>query len=739
MGAQAVRLSNVDIDNALENKDFEVLFQPLFDLGNGALARMESFVRWRHPSLGVLPPGAFISFFENQGRMGELTCYVLEESLNHYLDWRGPYPPGFSINLALADLHDEAFAPHLVKVLRDHDFPADLVTLECPMPPVDADAGALAEAFDRLGKTGARLAIEVRGRANDFLKTIDPFPFDEIKTGGSSILRFARTVRGPGLSAISDLLEIAKNANAVTTAVGVEDQSSLAALRSLGFSAAQGNHLAKVGAISEFRPSHVNDVRELLELNSLTGEELGALFRTAAPTPTPAGAASDDANDLQADEASDDEQDRDDREAQGSGDPAPDETTVEPAEAAAAPEEAPDKAEAANAAEDARKAAVRERALKKAKAIALAKRAKARDARKAAAIKRAKAKAALQEDQDGSAAPCEAAGEASDSFPDSSDPRDLQNRIQREFSGAALDIQDDAQTEQDPHDHDASEENDPVQADLLDENLTEPAACEAADDGADQTDYDDTVASGVAGEDDEELSVEFDDEGDEEDALTSPPGPEDDDQHLSEETPAPQSQPAQPAGSDNAPRTTDAASPPAPLDGLKMPVSTARALFRPGISVPSRPRQGGLLDIHAGTPASPQGSTPDETPENTPYGAHGGDPSDDADPYADELPSAAKAKSQSIPEKIGAASLSDLKAAPKPEEPQPVMKIDENGNVEHRQTDPDAIAKAGASMRRRKARHPLSRRYRLLPDHFWPKSWRRKYMAWKTRSGASAD
>ena len=84
MGAQAVRLSNVDINNALENKDFEVLFQPIFDLGNGALACMETFVRWRHPSLGVLPPGAFISFFESQGRMGELTRYVLDNAIESY-------------------------------------------------------------------------------------------------------------------------------------------------------------------------------------------------------------------------------------------------------------------------------------------------------------------------------------------------------------------------------------------------------------------------------------------------------------------------------------------------------------------------------------------------------------------------------------------------------------------------------------------------------------------------------
>lgn len=284
MVAQAVRLSNLDIDNALKNRDFEVLFQPIFDLGNGALARVETFIRWRHPTLGVLPPGAFISFFETQGRMSELTRYVLGEALSAYRDWRGPSPPGFSINLALSDLSDESFPSHFGVVMREAGFPAELVTLECPMPPVDADIGASSRQLLRLAATGARLAIEVRGRANEFLNSVDPFPFAEIKTGGAAILRFARTVRGPGLSAISELIELAAAKNAAITAVGVEDQASLAALKGLGFAAAQGNHLGKVGPLSQFLPSHVNEVRANLGLEPLSIEDLAALFRTSAPS-----------------------------------------------------------------------------------------------------------------------------------------------------------------------------------------------------------------------------------------------------------------------------------------------------------------------------------------------------------------------------------------------------------------------------------------------------------------------
>jgi EAL domain-containing protein (putative c-di-GMP-specific phosphodiesterase class I) len=410
MGAQAVRLSNVDIDNALKNKDFEVLFQPIFDLGNGALARMETFIRWRHQGLGMLPPGAFISFFETQGRMSELTRYVLAEALDSYLDWRGPYAPGFSINLALTDLSDEAFASHFTKLLRDRNFPADLVTLECPMPPVDMDMETASAIFERLSSTGARLAIEVRSRANDLLRTIDPFPFDEIKTGGPAILRFARTVRGPGLTAISDLLDIANRANAAITAVGVEDQASLAALRGLGFTAAQGNHLSKVGNLKDFRPGRVNEVRELLDLEPLDADSLTALFRTEAPAPQPAAAQPPPQVENETPESDEELVER------------LNERVARQAVTQSASTEA-EEAETEDEAEAQQKALARE----KARAIALAKRAKAREDRKNAAIERAKAKAAQTRDDDFEFDD----DEEEEGTPS---PRALQERINKEFS-----------------------------------------------------------------------------------------------------------------------------------------------------------------------------------------------------------------------------------------------------------------------------------------------------------------
>ncbi len=632
MGAQAVRLSNVDIDKALENKDFEVRFQPIFDLGNGALARMETFVRWRHPSLGVLPPGAFISFFETQGRMSELTRYVLAEALDGYLGWRGPFEPGFSINLALTDVSDDAFARHFKKILRDRNFPADLITLECPMPLVDVDLEAAAENFAALRKCGVRLAIEVRGRANDFLRNIDPFPFDEIKTGGASILRFARTVRGPGLSAISDLLDIANKANALITAVGVEDQASLAALRGLGFTAAQGNHLGKVGDLSDFRPGRVNEVRELLGLPALSAEDLTALFRTEAPA-LKTGDVDTTASD--GDETTD--------------------TLIERLHART--QKQTEHAETVTNTENQEK---RSLAREKAKALALAKRAKAREIRKAAAIKRAKAKAAKTQQELAEQQPSAMIVDTPDAgLPPSAAPRALQDRLVQEYTDDSKPVDDET----------ASAASNQEAADIN-------AAADASN-----------------------LSVNEQAE-DQQNASTMPEQP--------------------PASDEQTPR---AATENDAKGAVKLHVNAPSAHFRQGVRVSGDARLN-----HP--PQSPAAATPPSDAFNAvPPGLrqHETQQFSFDDQLTFEEEPAPLGVSAPSPEPEAAP---ETEPAPEPDEPPSDTIV--QGHLEEEHTLDEAPA------RKQRRQNLLTRRYKVVPTHFWPKPWKRRFVRWQKQRTATA-
>ncbi len=674
MGAQAVRLSNVDIDNALKNKDFEVLFQPIFDLGNGALGRVEAFVRWRHPNLGLLPPGAFISFFESQGRMSELTRYVLANAISAYTSWRGPFAPGLSINLALSDLGDDAFASHLIKLLRDREFPADLVTLECPMPPVDMPLDVAAEHFKRLSDTGARLAIEVRGRANDLLRSLDPFPFDEIKTGGSAILRFARTVRGPGLSAIADLLDIANDANAAITAVGVEDQASLAALRGLGFTAAQGNHLGKVGDLKEFRPHRINEVRELLELEPLSADEIAALFRTQAPSPqAPEPSLFDDQdNEAETEDALIERLNQ--RVAQFDA-PEPPEEKVKAAPAAPDSENKTSPAQTDNPAGEDPDAEKKAKAREKAKALVLAKRARARAARKAAAIERAKAKAVSKKTEQNE----EASGE-------NNPPRAMQERLNEAFrasDGEIIDVepQDLQETTQ------ADEAVRKQQADKAPDSsspiiITQEDVAQSGIDAA-------ATSSELAAGDTAQSETDFE----RQEAVT-----------------------ASAAGHSRR---------------VRLNVGASHAYFQPGIRVGAPALPGAPNDPIAPAPLNVTATK--DAPGDTPVRQEQTPPDEAHDAKPDETPLSTVERAMAALEPDESPF---QKAASEEPSLAPVSPLEDDTLGDLHGEENDAIAAAPRRRRGPRRKNFLTRKYQVWPTHFWPKSWKRAIR--RRRAGQAA-
>ena len=64
------RLTASDIDRAFEAGHFFALFQPKISVATREIIGVESFVRWRHPSFGLMPPGLFLAFIEQQGHTG---------------------------------------------------------------------------------------------------------------------------------------------------------------------------------------------------------------------------------------------------------------------------------------------------------------------------------------------------------------------------------------------------------------------------------------------------------------------------------------------------------------------------------------------------------------------------------------------------------------------------------------------------------------------------------------------
>jgi EAL domain-containing protein (putative c-di-GMP-specific phosphodiesterase class I) len=263
MYSSSFRLTNRDIDHALEAQHLFLVFQPKIELGSGRTLGAEAYVRWNHPDYGLMPPGLFLSFFEQRGRSVDLTCFVAAAAADAIIHWRvrGQSWP-VSINLSGSDLTDPALPGTLAALVGEHGLDTGLLTLEVPEGVFARNADVAARTIGEFRRLGFKTALDGGGAVIVPAEFIAPAYFNEIKISGASIIQFAARLKHAGLGFIGKRVAQAVAQGLKATAVGVEDETTLAALAGLGFTSAQGTHICRAREAKELVGwSFVHDIR----------------------------------------------------------------------------------------------------------------------------------------------------------------------------------------------------------------------------------------------------------------------------------------------------------------------------------------------------------------------------------------------------------------------------------------------------------------------------------------------
>lgn len=235
------RFTAADLRQAFEQDEFHLVFQPKADLLHGGVTGVEAFVRWRHPALGVLPPGLFLDAIEQEGLAADLTYFVLAKGMMAAAAWRAAGRNwALSVNVSPADLTDEEFSLNARELARSYGVPCAAIVIECPERALTGDAETILATLDDLRASGFQVALDGGGVVPVDLSKFEPVPFTSIKVGGQAMLRLAERLGLSGTGAISSRLRFARAAGLETVAVGAESEATLARLKACGFTAAQG-------------------------------------------------------------------------------------------------------------------------------------------------------------------------------------------------------------------------------------------------------------------------------------------------------------------------------------------------------------------------------------------------------------------------------------------------------------------------------------------------------------------
>ena len=183
-----------DIDSALANDQFFLLYQPIVDLDSTDIHGVEALLRWQHPTRGVIPPNDFIPILEDCGLIVDVGRWVLQQACAQAGSWqeRG-YSTTMSVNVSMRQLESE----FLVGEIVDHPLvakpldPGSLI-IEVTETALMKDADSTVSRLNQLKQLGVKIAIDDFGTGYSSLACLRQFPVDVLKIDRSFISRASR-------------------------------------------------------------------------------------------------------------------------------------------------------------------------------------------------------------------------------------------------------------------------------------------------------------------------------------------------------------------------------------------------------------------------------------------------------------------------------------------------------------------------------------------------------------------
>jgi diguanylate cyclase (GGDEF)-like protein len=225
-----------DLRDAIARCQFEVHYQPYFDVQTGRRRGVEALVRWRHATRGLIPPDLFIPLAEETGLIVPLGEWIIRQACDDAISW--PVDTTVSVNLSPVQFKQAELFDIIESALGKSGLPPERLEIEITESVLLERAVENHAFMERLKSIGVSLALDDFGTGYSSLSCLTAFPFDKIKIDKSFMGSLSKGHKSSAI--ISSIVTLARGLNMSVTAEGVETRDQLEGLRTLGVTFAQG-------------------------------------------------------------------------------------------------------------------------------------------------------------------------------------------------------------------------------------------------------------------------------------------------------------------------------------------------------------------------------------------------------------------------------------------------------------------------------------------------------------------
>ncbi|MEN5043040.1 putative bifunctional diguanylate cyclase/phosphodiesterase [Pseudomonas koreensis] len=233
------------VRNAIENRDFNLVYQPQVAIDSGQIRGFEALLRWQHPSVGDVPPGLFLPLLEEARLISRLGSWIYHRGAGQRKAWETLFAEDLVLCVSLSNT--QFGLPNLVtelrQVLERHSLQPRQLEVEITEDALMHNPDETRKQLRLLRNLGVRVALDDFGSGPCSLAHLRDLELDTLKLDRHLIARLPDSTRDAAL--VSNVINLCKQYGLLVIAEGVETIEQYQWLQAHGCEYVQGFLVAR--------------------------------------------------------------------------------------------------------------------------------------------------------------------------------------------------------------------------------------------------------------------------------------------------------------------------------------------------------------------------------------------------------------------------------------------------------------------------------------------------------------
>ncbi|RII33148.1 bifunctional diguanylate cyclase/phosphodiesterase [Clostridium chromiireducens] len=234
-----------DLRRAIENKEFNLFYQPIIDLNSEKIIGVEALIRWFHPIRGMIPPMEFIPLAEENGLIHDIESWILETALMQKKQWEdmGYADLKMSINISGKSVTREGFINEVKDLLSRVKIKNDNIQFEVTETALMNDLNTSIKVLREIKDMNIKIALDDFGTGYSSLTYIKKLPIDVVKLDKDFIKNISKIEEEEVI--VDYVIKLTHQLNLKIVAEGIETKEHLEFLKLNGCDYGQGYFFSK--------------------------------------------------------------------------------------------------------------------------------------------------------------------------------------------------------------------------------------------------------------------------------------------------------------------------------------------------------------------------------------------------------------------------------------------------------------------------------------------------------------